>query len=188
MPLPRARLEGRRSLLYAIDESRRGAMYLLAAVAMLAEDQRGNRRAATHCLLPGEQAWHMAKERPARRRQALSAMTLLPLSVTIYRTRITTRDRGEEQARRRCFRGLVEDLPEVGACHLLIESRDDHLDRHDRRTLQALLVDGDVEASYTHHRHAKEPLLWIADAYAWAAGGDSEWRRRLHPTTRVITL
>lgn len=188
MPLPRTRLEGRCSLLYAIDESRRGATYLIAAVAMSADDQRGNRRAATNCLLPGEQAWHMAKERPARRRQALSAMALLPLSVTIYRTRITTRDRGEEQARRRCFRALVEDLSEVGACHLLIESRDDHLDRHDRRTLQALLADGDVEASYAHHRHAKEPLLWIADAYAWAAGGDSEWRRRLHPTTRVITL
>ena len=155
---------------------------------MSVQDQGRIRTAAIQCLLPGERAWHMAKERPDRRRHALSVMAKLPLTVTIYRSRITPQDRGEEQARRRCFGALVQDMSGLGPCPLLIESRDDHLDHRDRRTLQALLTDHQLEVSYAHARHETEALLWIADVYAWAGGASSDWRRRLHPSTRVVPV
>jgi len=126
MQQPRRTLQSQRYVC-VIDESRRGAAYLLAAVTMSVADRQRNRDAATQCLLPGERSWHMSKERPSRRRQALTAMAQLPVTVTIYQSRITV-ERDEEEVRGRCLRALVEDILLLGSCQLIIESRDEHLE------------------------------------------------------------
>ncbi|MGH3720797.1 MAG: hypothetical protein ACRDRI_18515 [Pseudonocardiaceae bacterium] len=33
--------------------------------------------------------------------------------------------------------------------------------------------------SYRHETHRVEPILWLADAVAWAAGARGDWRRRV---------
>ena len=40
---------------------------------------------------------------------------------------------------------------------------------------------------YDHMKPAEEPLLWIADAVAWAYGAAGDWRRRADPMIDDVT-
>jgi hypothetical protein len=71
-----------------------------------------------------------------------------------------------------------DDVP-----RLVIESRDD--DREDERHLvrvrrpEPLLV-------FEHRRASAEPMLWVADALAWAHGTGANWRVLVEPVIDAI--
>lgn len=151
-----------------LDESRRGDAYALAAVLVADRDRVGLRREAGDLLLPGERRFHMAKERPARRRQAIEVMrrTVERGEVVITSVRAAG---SEEEARRVCLEALVLRLERKGADRLCIERRDETRDRQDRRIIRSMVERRLTSQSYEHRSPTEERLLWFADILAWAA-------------------
>lgn len=152
-----------------VDESRRGDAYLLAAVVVPdVARSRLRRQMRQQLLLPGERTFHMATERQARRRQAIN---WLPRELRYFVVTTSVRKDGTEQgARRSCLHGLVRIAleGELGP-QLILESRDDARDAWDRRQLRELLGRSAV-VRYEHQSARAEPLLWLPDILAWAAG------------------
>lgn len=60
--------------------------------------------------------------------------------------------------------------------------------RRARRTIRAALLDAGAidELDYEHMRPSEEPILWIADAVAWAFGAGPTWRRRVDGIVAVV--
>ena len=58
----------------------------------------------------------------------------------------------------------------------------------DRRTIRAALLDAGAidRLDYGHMRPSEEPLLWVADAVAWAYGVGQTWRRRVGGIVEVV--
>ncbi|MGH9102826.1 MAG: hypothetical protein ACRDYD_07585 [Acidimicrobiales bacterium] len=78
--------------------------------------------------------------------------------------------RKEDRARALCLNRLLWDLRQEGVAKLVLESREEHNDRKDQRTIvraqKARSADPDL--SYVFRRPLEEPLLWLADAAASA--------------------
>ncbi len=52
--------------------------------------------------------------------------------------------------------------------------------RQDQSNPASLRKAGMVGAlSYRHETHRAEPILWLADAVAWATGAKGDWQRRV---------
>ena len=67
-----------------------------------------------------------------------------------------------------------------------IESRQD--DHDDRRTIQRVRA-AEPLMVFEHVEPVLEPLLWVADAVAWAAGAPVAWRALIDPiVTAVVTV
>ena len=86
-----------------------------------------------------------------------------------------------------CLAAIVLDLQSTGEpVRLTLESRhnqdaDDHpIIWAARRPTPPL--------TYEHVSGAGEPLLWLADAYAWLVGAGGDWQRRLGNSVRVIDV
>jgi hypothetical protein len=72
----------------------------------------------------------------------------------------------QDRARALCLKGLLWDLNEHQATHLVIESRQDHNDRIDQQLILDLRKSkvASEDLNYGFSRPIDEPLLWIADA------------------------
>lgn len=165
-----------------VDESVRGPLYVLAAVVVAAEDLPRVRAVEQTLLLPGERRLHSAKERRQRRKVVLRTMADVPmLAALVVQTRGV---RPERRARQACLRVLIDRLGELpGHGKVVIESRGEALDRDDRKTLSELRWQ---PARYLHARAVDEPLLWLPDFMAWAAGAAREYRILLPPHERLV--
>lgn len=167
-----------------VDESIR-RRYILCSVTVNPRDLAASRRELRAMLLSGQRRLHFVHEAPSRRKALLSQMSRMRVRATIY-----VCAGGDLVARRAGLRRLVADLVAVGGRRLVVESREGR-DGQDRQTIRAALVDAGAIAQldYEHMRPSEEPLLWVADAVAWAAGADRTWRRRtegiVHATRRV---
>jgi hypothetical protein len=131
---------------------------------------------------PRQRRLHFKTESDPRRRTILAELVGCPARVRIYI------GRGDETAvRAACLAQLIADILIDGAHRLVIESRDGR-DEADRRVIYAALrnVIGPAELAYEHMRAHEEPLLWIADAAAWAYGAGGDWRRRVTPLVEKI--
>ena len=84
---------------------------------------------------------------------------------------------------------LLADLSSMGARRLVIEGRGRSQDQVDvRRAALAQRTDRTVRSmEYDHMKPVEEPLLWIADAAAWAYGAAGDWRRRADPMIDDVT-
>ena len=83
----------------------------------------------------------------------------------------------------------IDHLPyasAVGAARLVLE-RDASIEAADRRILREELrrVD-DTTMRYGHLDAHEEPLLWVADAVAWAQQAGGDWPRRFAPLVQQI--
>ncbi|MDQ3274062.1 MAG: hypothetical protein M3Q39_03255 [Actinomycetota bacterium] len=86
---------------------------------------------------------------------------------------------------------MVPLLVEHGIAELAIERMQGGEDR-DRRDIRDALVraGGTADFAYRHVESTDDPLLWLADIVAWAAGAGGLWRARIaslldsEPTTR----
>lgn len=168
-----------------VDESRRGRSYLLVAALVEPQDVARQRAALRSMLLPGQRELHFKKEKPQRRRFIASQLVKAKVRAAVYRRSCTTR---EEAARQDCLGRLVQDLCDLDARRLIIDSREGR-DRHDERTVRAALGERPKESglTYDHVVSTSEPLLWIADAVAWCYGADRTWRQRIAPTVATLT-
>jgi hypothetical protein len=155
-----------------VDESVRQS-YLLCAVWISQSKLDDKRDGLRGLRRPRQRRIHFGKERPGRRRQLLDAFVRLDVEVRIY-----SGDGPALKARRRCMRALVSDFAANSVARLVIESGD-HEDEVDRQVIYEMrnLVPELKDASYEHMRAYEEPMLWLADAFAWAYGAGPPWRR-----------
>ena len=67
---------------------------------------------------------------------------------------------------------------------LVIESRDD--DREDERHL-VRVRQPEPWLVFEHRRASAEPMLWVADAIAWAHGAGANWRLLIESVVEDVT-
>lgn len=139
-----------------VDESaRRG--YLICAVVVAIGDLEAVRRNLRKLRKPGATRIHMATERPAFRRELLSAVSRMPVRAHIYEAELATRS--QRAARDDCLHALVSDLVTTSVGHVTFESCDQDL--HDRSVIaSALRKMGDLASlNYAHLRPTEDELL-----------------------------
>lgn len=91
-------------------------------------------------------------------------------------------DRKQERARALVLRRVLSELDDRQVSHVMLESRHAERDRHDLRSVGAFrnarLLSRAL--SVTHGEPIQEPLLWVADAVAGAAGDQQCGRNALY--------
>lgn len=165
-----------------VDESQRGR-YLVCAALVAPRDLVGVRRDLRAMLLPGQRRLHFAHERPQRRRSLLAKMAKLPISTRMY-----TSIEKEPVARRRCLAMLLRELMILKGERIVIERREVSQDARERRQMALAIQSGDAPAGLHYHHMGghEEPLLWVADAVAWAYGAGGEWRQRVSGLVELV--
>jgi len=152
-----------------VDESIRGQCYLMACVLVEARhltevprDRSASRRG---------KRLHFHQELDSMRRTALELIATMPVRVTVV---VSTRRHGvsEFHARDPCLAEIVRQLQERSVPRLTVESRQDDRDDH-----QTILQNRRPEPSLTfdHRQGQSDPILWVADAVAWAFGAGNRW-------------
>jgi len=164
-PLPERRLVA------YLDESLRqgaGGLYLVAVV-VLAEtrDLADAAHRVRGVLLPRQHRFHWHAEGERQRRRMLEQLVALGVEVRAYSTELGARS---ERARVLCLNRMLWDLLELGVTELVIESRQEHNDAKDRRTIATAQRLGRAprQLLYRFERPHAEPLLWLPDAAAGA--------------------
>lgn len=153
-----------------VDESIRGPRYLMACVLVEARHLALVRR-STAALVGAGKRLHFHQELDRTRRTALELIVTLPVGVTVV---ACTRRHGvsQFQARDACLVEIVRQLQDRSVPRLTVESRQD--DRDDHRTI-ARSRNSEPPLTFGHRRALDEPVLWIADAVAWAYGAGNRW-------------
>ena len=157
-----------------VDESQR-VRYTICAAVISPNNLRTVRQGMRSMLLPRQSRLHFVNESPQRRRILLDAMRELPV-----RTRLYISAEKEPIARQKAIEALLVDLLALGGQRLVIECREASQDERERRLIATAVQRGaaPAELSYNHLRARDEPLLWVADAVAWAYGAGPQWRPR----------
>jgi hypothetical protein len=158
-----------------VDETGRGSTYGLAAAIVCRCELATVRQAVRRLVRPGQRRVHFAKEQDRNRKSFLSAVartSVRALFVATYgRPAI---------ARSECWALLVPELISYGVGELVIESVAGSEDDDRRDIRNALASKGLLEQlTYRHRKPAEEPMLWVADAIAWAAAARAPWRARI---------
>lgn len=171
------------SLLVFVDESLRPSRYLLGSVVVRDGNAGELRRRVNGLLMAGERRLHLQRESKRRRRQILDSLATLDLEGTVYTCRHEI-GADDEEARGRCLDQVVVDIQATGSDAQLFIERREGADQRDRtriiraRQRQPLL-------SFEHLEPHSDPLLWLPDCLAWAAGAGGEWAQRLSPSVRI---
>jgi len=165
------------------DESERGATVLVAVVTIDPRRVDEARRALRSLLLPGQPRLHTAKESPQRRRALLDTLSgIESISAAVWRYR---RPQGTDRvaARRLVLGEIARSLVAADVAAWTLD------DVHPAQRLRDRDVMGHVVARhrlvYDHRPNHEEPLLWAADAIAWAFGAGGDWRQRV---ANVVTV
>ncbi len=167
-----------------IDESTRGRNYLICAATISPADLDAARRALTTMRAPGQRRIHFATESDQRRRSLLKEMSTLETTSVVY----VANHRDQVAARAAIVATAVVKLRQAGVSRLVLEARQGQ-DEQDRAVIyRALGPDPEPPLSYTHHRSASEPLLWVPDAVAWAWGRGGSWRTRVEDLDLVSAV
>jgi hypothetical protein len=169
------------------DESERPARYLMSCLVVAPAEVPRLREATRRLLLPGQRRLHFHSESDHRQRRLASELVHFEADVTVFICRSTHGRRGRE-ARASCLTAIVDHLQETGSDVMLtLESRHEQ-DREDHPVIWSArrrhpLLD------YQHVRGGEEPMLWLADAFAWLVGAGGAWQRRIAPAvTQVIDV
>ena len=149
-------------------------LFLLTAVVVPDDRQDEIRQALRRRVAPGQQRWHFRTESTASRRRFLRTIAelgQLGITASTYCCP-TASQRKSERSRARLVWNLVGDLAQRDVHALVLESRQDHNDRKDRREIHWAVSAGVASAKlvYVHGLPVQEPLLWLPDAIAGAAG------------------
>lgn len=165
-----------------VDESIRGQRYLMACVLVEARHLAEVRRETAE-LADSRTRLHFHEELNSKRRVALEAFATMPVSVHVV---VCHRQHGvtEFRAREACLSAVVQLLQSQTVPRLTIESRQD--DRDDQRTIARSRLSA-PPLVFDHRRSVREPLLWIADAIAWAYGAGGVWLPLVRPIINDVT-
>ena len=153
-----------------VDESIRGQRYLMAYVLVEAQHLAGARHAVRELAPPGGRL-HFHQELNSVRREVLETVARLPVQIAL----VTCQRRHgitEFMAREHCLTEIVRDLQSRSVPRLTIESRQHDLD--DQRTVVRTRL-AEPSLVFDHRLGPTEPMLWIADAAAWALGAGPLW-------------
>jgi hypothetical protein len=165
-----------------VDETERTS-YVICAVVVEPGALDVSRKVLRELRKPGQARLHMVKERASRRREILAAVGRIDVRAWLYE--ISARPTA---ARPRCLQALVADLVDAGAAQLVLE-RLETQEHADRRCIRVALMAREAVLAYRHEPPRAEPLLWAADAIAWAYSAGGDWRRRVGATIdRVVHL
>lgn len=159
-----------------IDESARGRDYYLVAAVVAHGDVDALRRLSRSFCMPGQRRWHFVNERESRRRQILESL----VATNQVQVGIALGSGRDALVRAEGLRRIAGMLLDCEVTRLLIESREgrDHLDRE---ILIEELRGHQTPFDYAHLPPHAEPLLWVADAFAWCASAGGVWRSRIAP-------
>lgn len=159
-----------------VDESIRNG-YLLSAVVIATGELSVARGKLRELCKPGQRRIHMKDENDSRRREILS--TLTGLGVRVHLCRVPVAGRPIRAGRDECLRALIPALLELDVTRLVIESCGQ--DRRDEQVIQPILnrIVAPSRFVWLHSVPSAEPVLWAADAAAWAYGKGGDWRRRV---------
>lgn len=151
------------------DESRRGGTYVLAAVVVETHEVAVARAELRRFLRPNQRRVHMSKESAARRNQFLGIVERLAATAFVVEATIGARSIAE--VRDIAIRALTRVLLDAGVATWHIEWMVDAVERRDRQVIAGVVLEDDPasELVYDHRPPHEEPLLWAADAVAWAA-------------------
>lgn len=164
-----------------VDESVRGRRYLMACV--MAEARHLPELRLVMRALAVHERVHFNNESARRKRLVLSAIAEMPIGVFIA---VAQRGHGatEFAARNACLTAVVERVQQSDVPRLVIESRDD--DREDERHL-VRVRQPEPWLVFEHRRATAEPMLWVADAIAWAHGAGANWRTLVESVVEDVT-
>lgn len=166
---------GRLDRLGFADETVRNSRYGIAVIVVCPCRAAPLRKLVRGLVRPGVRRLHFTRQQDRDRRQFLARIEQEDLGAIF----VTMRGR-ERDARSACWAALVPRLLALGVTELAIEQMEGGEDR-DRRDIRAALIkEGRVrDFCYAHVDPRHEPLLWVADAVAWAAGAGGRWRERV---------
>lgn len=163
-------------LLAFVDESMRRTdertVYYFLAAAVIPEDQCPQVRDALKALLRGGQGkLHWRDESQPRRE--LIAKTIRACGVeSLVVAGAMVNSRKQERARRVVLGHLLYELDRRQVARVMLESRHAERDRHDIKAFGGYRNAGTVSRRLvmSHARPLQEPMLWLPDAIAGAAG------------------
>ncbi len=162
---------------------------MMCLVALEPHEVRAARKSVARLKARGQRRVHFAEESDQRRRQLLTAVLELPISVDIY----LARERDQVASRNAILKLMVSQLGAAGVRRVTFDSRHGQ-DHRDRSIIhRALSPNSRIPLLYEHRESAHEPLLWVPDAIAWAWGRDGTWQSRVRcsgvePTVHDVTL
>lgn len=157
-----------------VDESARvsgaTACYVMAAVLVPSERADEVRVTVRGLRPPREPRLHWHKVRAASRPRLAAAVRAMDIDAVVVATR-DVQHRNSERARRRCLVRLLWELDQRAARDVVFETRK-HQDGDDRRVIAAAVRAGQVGrgVGYAFVLPTDEPLLWLPDIVAGAAG------------------
>jgi hypothetical protein len=163
----------RRAHVY-VDESKAKGFLLVgvfvapSAVSRLRSALRALRR-------PGQRSIHFVSERNTIRDAVVRTLIDMDISALIV---MAPKRRTPQTPRELCVRTLARTCVEKEASFVVLET-DRTLVPDDKRWLFEELHKSDVR--YDHKERHEEPLLWAADAIAWAWNRDAAWRAKVRP-------
>lgn len=167
-----------------VDESARPGRYLMASVRVMPSFAGIVRRGLTDLVLPGQRRLHFKTESDRRRRMLLSAMAQLPVAIDLY----IARGLGGDVARGLCLQQIVRDLQATGDDTIVFIERVDGLETYDHRSISAARHRS-PNLTWQHLAPTEDPILWLADAAAWATGAGEDWHDRLGATiSRLVEI
>jgi hypothetical protein len=167
-----------------VDESIRNG-YLLSAAVIASGDLAPARGKLRELCKPGQRRLHMKDENDSRRREILSTLGGLGLAIYLYRAPVAGRP--IRASRDDCLRALIPELARLDVVRLVIESCSQ--DHRDNQVIQPLAGELLAEGRFlwVHSAPAADPMLWAADAAAWAYGKGGDWRRRVEGIVARVT-
>lgn len=157
-----------------VDESVRNELYIMCAALVPTVALDAARRTLRSLRARGQRRIHFVTESDRRRRALLRAISELDCSSIVY----VARHRDQVAARAALLATMLPELQSSGVSRLVLESRQGQ-DERDRSVIyRAVGSQRESAFRYTHNPASAEPLLWIADAVAWAWGRGGRWRAR----------
>lgn len=165
--------------------------YALAAVLLSPSDADQIRDALKQLRAAKNPTVHWRNESAARRTAIVRTVTDLPVrglvAVCLHRTT-------QERARRACLARLIWELGERDVLSVLIESRREQRDHHDRSLLTGLRRSGvarrDMHVEWA--RPSEEELLRLADAVAgavtWWLDHDRQYLDQLGSRVELVAV
>lgn len=166
-----------------VDESKAHA-YILVAVAVASVDvsrARAHMRGLRH---RGASDIHMKPEGREHRQKVLRDLRRYGFTAHI----VVMQERGPDSDRREACLGAVYALAQdLGASRIVLEE-DQSIARWDRKVMFDLdRRAGEPRVANDWARRRTEPLLWAADAIAWAYGRGGVWLREIDPLVITTT-
>ena len=156
-----------------IDESVRveHGLYVLAAVIVDDAQMSACRRTLRNLVHQGQGRLHWHSDAEPLRNQSLGVLAADAVQIRPYLS-FFDRPKRQEEARVRCLAHLVADIVSPGLTEIVLDRRRPNQDVQDLHLIaQELARTGSSLAPRVRHESSViEPLLWLADVAAGAAG------------------